>query len=247
MPNRTDDESIGARIASYRKLAGYTQREFAEHAHLSLGNVRKVERGERLPTHGFLYTTARTLAVSVEELTGQPYRGWRRADEVVHAPIAAIRSAARAFDLPPEWRPFPRPLDQIAADVETAAAHRAAARYTRLGLVLPALLEELTAAVHHGQGEQQQRAARLLSSCYYMGHCLAYRLGYTDLAGQLDDRLRWAAGLSSDPLSVALASWSRAGGFQQAREYDAGLRLLTRARTHPRPGQRHHVLGGSGE
>lgn len=42
-------EYIGARIASYRKLAGYTQQELAEHAHLSLGGIRKVERGERLP------------------------------------------------------------------------------------------------------------------------------------------------------------------------------------------------------
>lgn len=71
------DESLGARIAFYRNLAGYTQREFAEHSHLSLGSIRKVERGERLPTHGFLATAARTLAVSVEELTGQPYRGQR--------------------------------------------------------------------------------------------------------------------------------------------------------------------------
>ncbi|MER5973042.1 helix-turn-helix transcriptional regulator [Streptomyces sp. NPDC002055] len=229
MPNHAD-ESIGARIASYRNLAGYTQREFAEHSHLSLGNIRKVERGERLPTHGFLATVARTLAVSVEELTGQPYRGQQPSDEKAHAPIAAIRAVVRAFDLPPEWRTTPRPLADIAGDLEDATRHRAAARYTRLGRALPELLEELTAAVHLLEGDKKLQAAKMLASAYYMAHCLAYRLGYADLAGQLDDRQRWAAGISADPLTVALAQWSRAGGFQAAREYGAGLRLLDHAR-----------------
>ncbi|MDP9609918.1 helix-turn-helix domain-containing protein [Streptomyces demainii] len=229
MPNHAD-ESLGARIASYRNLAGYTQREFAEHSHLSLGNIRKVERGERLPTHGFLATAARTLAVSVEELTGQPYRGQKRSDEKAHAPIAAIRTVVRAFDLPPEWRTTPRPLTDIAGDLGEATRHRAAARYTRLGLALPELLEELTAAVHLLEGDRKRQAAKMLASAYYMAHCLAYRLGYADLAGQLADRQRWAAAISADPLSVALAQWSRAGGFQAAREYGAGLRLLAYAR-----------------
>ncbi|MFE2676019.1 helix-turn-helix domain-containing protein [Streptomyces hygroscopicus] len=160
------DESLGARIAFYRNLAGYTQREFAEHSHLSLGSIRKVERGERLPTHGFLATAARTLAVSVEELTGQPYRGQRRSDEKAHAPIAAIRTVARAFDLPPEWRTTPRPLADIAGDLDEATRHRAAARYTRLGLALPELLEELTAAVHLLEGDRKRQAAKMLASAY---------------------------------------------------------------------------------
>jgi len=223
-------ESAGQRLASYRKLAGYTQREFADHAHLSLGAVRKVERGERLPTHGFLYTAARTLAVSVEELTGQPYRGQRRADEQVHAPIAEIRTVARAFDLPSQWRTEPRSLSQLAAEVAAVDRYRAEARYSALGLALPALLEELTGAVHVLKGKEQQKAGGLLASAYYMAYTLAYRLGYADLASLLVERQRWAAKLSEDPLAVALASWSRAGGFQTARDYTAGLRLLGDAR-----------------
>jgi hypothetical protein len=106
----------------------------------------------------------------------------------------------------------------------------AAARYARLGAALPALLEELTADVNLLEGDERRRAAKLLASCYYMAHCLAYRLGYADLAALLEDRQRWAAELSGDPLSVALATWTRAGGFQAAREYGAGLRLLETAR-----------------
>ncbi|GAA1863914.1 helix-turn-helix transcriptional regulator [Myceligenerans crystallogenes] len=223
------DETTGSRIATYRKLAGYTQREFAEHTHLSLGAIRKVEQGERLPTYGFLNTVARTLAVSVEELTGQPYRGKERADARVHAPIAAIRAIARAYDLPPQWRQQPRPLDLIARDVDQAAVYRAAARYTALGEMLPALLEELTACVHQLDGKLRRRAARLLASCYYMAYCLAYRLGYVDLASLLEDRLHWASTLADDPLSIGLSRWTRANGFQVAKDYDTGLLVLERA------------------
>ena len=223
------EDAVGSRIAAYRKLAGYTQREFADHTHLSLGAIRKVEQGERLPTYGFLNTVARTLAVSVEELTGQPFRRQQRADARVHAPIAAIRAAARSYDLPPEWRTTPRSLDAITRDVDQATNYRAAARYTALGELLPALLEELTTCVHHLDGEARRRSARLLASAYYMAYCLASRLGYVDLASLLEDRLQWAALLAEDPLLVGLSHWTRANGFQVAKDYRAGLRLLDRA------------------
>ncbi|MFB6724846.1 helix-turn-helix domain-containing protein [Kribbella sp. NPDC056345] len=222
----SSDETVGSRIAAYRKLAGYTQREFADHAHLSLGAIRKVEQGERLPTYGFLNTAARTLSLTVEELTGQPYRGSERADARVHAPIAAIRGIARAYDLPPEWRPAPRPLETIARDVDQATVYRAAARYTALGELLPTLLEELTACVHQLDGKSKGHAARLLASCYYMAYTLASRLGYLDLASILEERLHWAASLAEDPLSIGLAQWTRANGFQIAKDYSTGIRLL---------------------
>ena len=102
---------------------GYTQRELAEHAHLSLGAIRKVERGEHLPTHGVLQSIAGVLLISVEELSGQPYRE-RRSDEMVqHHRLHAV---VRVYDLPTDWRTV-RPLVEIAKDVDTAAAYRAAA------------------------------------------------------------------------------------------------------------------------
>jgi transcriptional regulator with XRE-family HTH domain len=229
VPSPTADR-IGARIASYRKLSNLTQREFADLSHLSLGGVRKVERGERLPTHGFLIAAARVLNISVQELSGQPFRGDRHEDERVHAPIAGIRAAARHYDLPGDWFTRPRPLHELARDIKEAAEHRAAAHYTLLGGVLPGLMEELTAAVHTHEDREQRYAARLLSSAYYMAHSLSYRLGYPDLTSQLEDRLRWSARLTDDPLMMALAEWTRSYSYDAAGEYHAGLRLLTAAR-----------------
>ncbi|WP_405642931.1 helix-turn-helix domain-containing protein [Streptomyces uncialis] len=228
MPDQ--EERVGARIASNRKLAGYTQNGLAAEAHVSLGAIRKVERGERLPTHGLLIAVARALRVTVEELTGQPYKGEKPSDRRTHAPVQGIRTAVRRHDLPVDWYTAPRPVHELAGDVRTAAGHRAAARYSMLGAMLPGLLEELTAGVHLTSGKRQQAHARLLASTYYMSHGLAYRLGYSDLIGQLEDRMRWAAGLSRDPLMRALAEWTRSYSFDMFGDYEGGLRVLGAAR-----------------
>lgn len=246
-----DDDHIGARIAAHRKLAGHTQRDMAERAHLSLGCVRKVERGERLPTAGVLSAVARALRTTVEDLSGQPYRREPR-DDRVHAPITAVRAALRHWDLPADWFAAPRPLPALRAELRAASEHRLAGRLTQLGTLLAGLLEELTAAVHLGKGARERRqAARLLALAYDLTHTLTYRLGYPDLRGQAEDRLRWAAGLSGDPLLRALADYKRVEAFKSAHEYDAGLRALAVAReqlveTAPAPGDAATVtvLGG---
>ncbi|AXG77625.1 helix-turn-helix domain-containing protein [Streptomyces paludis] len=248
MPDLTDIH-IGARVASRRKLAGYTQRQLAEHAHLSLGIIRKVERGERPPTPSFLAGAARALHVTVEDLTGQPYR-LHPQDDRIHAPITDVRAALRHWDLPGDWFEAPRPLAELRADVQTAMDHRVHGRLTRLGEVLPALIEELTASVHLRSGADKRRAARLLSLAYDMAHTFTYRLGYPDLRGQVEDRLRWSAQLSGDPLLMALAEYKRAETFKSAHEYGAGLRVLRAARERledetPSKGSEYlTVLGG---
>ncbi|MFI1868900.1 helix-turn-helix domain-containing protein [Streptomyces jumonjinensis] len=230
MPD-TEDERIGARIASFRKLSGYTQQQFADVAQLSLGAVRKVERGERLPTHAYLIASARVLRASVEELQGQPYKGESETEQRVHAPIQGIRRAVRRYDLPSDIYSQPRAFHLLRADVKAAAEHRKAARYARLGVLLPGLLEELTAAVHLGEGKsRRQAAAGLLASSFYMAHGLALRLGYPDLIGQLEDRMRWAANLSGDPLMSALAEWTHSYSFDTHGDYEGGLRVLRAAR-----------------
>ena len=44
-----DDESIGARIATERKLRGLTQHRLADRAHVSLSLLRAVEQGTERP------------------------------------------------------------------------------------------------------------------------------------------------------------------------------------------------------
>jgi transcriptional regulator with XRE-family HTH domain len=42
-----DDDSIGARIATERKLRGLTQQQLADRGHVSLSLLRSVEQGTR--------------------------------------------------------------------------------------------------------------------------------------------------------------------------------------------------------
>lgn len=226
MPQRAPD-AIGVSIAMRRKIASLTQRELAEAAHIGVGSLRKIEQGERLPTKAVIASIAAALRITVEEINGQPYRGHHPSQERVHAPIEGIREAVSRWNLGPGWYTQPRPLPALAREIQFATRLREAARYTRLGEMLPQLIEELTAAYHLRAGREQTRAATLLAHAYYMAHFIAYRLGYPDLDAQLQDRLMWAAGQTGDPLLVSLGEWTRASavGYRRCRHGEA-IRLL---------------------
>lgn len=62
-------EKWGRRIRAYRKLKGYTQEGFAKQLGISVSILGEIERGNRLPAGDFLVIIARTLNISLEELT----------------------------------------------------------------------------------------------------------------------------------------------------------------------------------
>lgn len=223
----TPPEASGHVIATVRKAAGWTQRQLADRAHVSLSLLQKVEVGDRPATHGMLAATARALRVPVERLSGQPYADTHR-DERVHHEVDVLRSVMRRYDLPDQIRL--RPLDEIAADVQGLAKLRAAAEYGKLAARLPALIEELAAAAHQVDTAHQPQAHALLVSAYYAAHTLTHRLGYPDLAESIEHKLSHAADRTNDPLAGGLAQWARAQSFQAAGDYQHGLRLMIGAR-----------------
>ena len=58
-----------------------------------------------------------------------------------------------------------------------------------------------------------------------------FRLGHTDLAETITDRLRWCADHAANPVLDAVAAWTRAGAFQAAGDYNLGLTVLDAACT----------------
>lgn len=225
MPSIMPNLSVGQRIAAYRKMRGYTQRQLADYAHVSHSLLSKVEAGHRPPSHAFLAAVARALRVTTADLQGQPYDPERR----VHTAILAIRDVIRRSDMPADLYTPPRPLADIADDVQHLTRLRRDARYTKLGAELPGVLEELIAAWHTTTGGMREQAARLLATTYYAAHVLAHRLGYPDLRAHLVDRLALAADRTGDPLHVAVAAWARGGLYQSAGDYQAGIRVLDAA------------------
>lgn len=214
-------------IAMLRKSAGLTQRQLAARAHVSLSLLTKVETGDRPTSHALLAACARVLRVPIERLNGQPYSDTHH-DERVHRDVEALRTALRCYDLPDEVPP--RPLADLAADVQTLVRLRSSASYSKLAARLPALLPELIVAGHHGQPCDVEQANTMLVAAYHAAHTLTYRLGYPDLAESIEHKLAYAAERTSDPLAGGLAHWARAQSFQSAGDYTHGLRLMATAR-----------------
>ncbi|WP_410570414.1 helix-turn-helix domain-containing protein [Amycolatopsis sp. cmx-4-61] len=219
--------SAGQAIAVLRKGSGLTQRQLAARAHVSLSLLSKVEVGDRAASHALLAAAARILRVPVERLHGQPYSETHH-DERIHRDVEALRTVLRCYDLPDDVPP--RPLEALAADVQTLVRLRSAASYGRLAARLPALLPELIAAGHHGRPGDIEQANTLLLAAYHAAHTLTYRLGYPDLAESIEHKLAYAAERTSDPLAGGLAQWARAQSFQSAGDYAHGLRLMATAR-----------------
>ncbi|WP_165486002.1 helix-turn-helix transcriptional regulator [Frankia sp. Cppng1_Ct_nod] len=227
--------SIGERIADARKAAGLSQQQLADRIRVSVSLLRKVEQGSRDTTPALVADTARVLAIDVTALTGQPYDQAGRRRDPIHTHIPALRRALTYWDLPPHGI-SPRPLPELAADVEMAAQLRRTAHHTRLAAALPDLLTETTAAVHAADGSQREQIFGLLTVLLFAAHSVTYKTGYEDLSTVVEDRISWAAAGSSDPLMIALAAWTRTTSMLQAGSYDIGRQLLDRVQTDIDPG-----------
>ncbi len=224
-----DAITIGQRIAHARKLRGLTQAELAARIPCSKSLIAQVERGHKPATPTLIAAVAKVLNVDVTELTGQPYRGSNARTDRIHAAITEIRQALAYWDIPPDLEIPPRPLPELAAEVERVGRLRMEASYTQLGELLPRLLKELTVHAHTLSGRDQARAFGLLSTAYTAADSMAYKLGYMDLFALAVERMAWAAAQSDDPLLNPVAAMRRSSVFLATGAWDGGMSLLGRA------------------
>ncbi|HET7656900.1 MAG TPA: helix-turn-helix transcriptional regulator [Bacillales bacterium] len=62
-------EQWGRKIRAFRKLKGYTQESLAREMSVSVSVIGEIERGNRYPTKPLLTEIAKTLKVTVDDLT----------------------------------------------------------------------------------------------------------------------------------------------------------------------------------
>jgi transcriptional regulator with XRE-family HTH domain len=222
----TAPERIGDRVATERKLRGWTQLQLADRAHVSYSLLTKVEAGHAPASPALIGAVARALRVEVTRITGQPYRDPETQVTQLQATIEPLRRALLTWDLPPEDVP-PRSLDELAADVKRVSLLGKEARYLQLGLALPTLLDELSVAIHTNE---DPRLFALLAEAYGGISGMSHQLGYLDLRSFTLDRIEWAAERSQDPLRVARTKWSRGASLLGIAAYDRGLQLMERTR-----------------
>ncbi len=213
-------------MASARELRGLTQRQLAERIPCSKSLIAQVESGHKPASQALIAGAARALRVGLDELTGQPYRDESRHDRV-HSTVPELRRALLAWDLPDE-DVRPRGVTDLRKDVARASQLGQKARYVQLGEMLPALLDELTAAAHVSSAPAPLQA--LLSEAYTGATAIAYTLGYFDLRALAMDRVQRAAEASQDPLRTARTQWQRSTLFLASGAYAKGTAVLDRVR-----------------
>ncbi len=234
-PTIDDDRTLGVgeRIANARKARSFSQRQLAEHAHVSLSLLRKVEQGSRDATPALIAAVAWTLTIDVTALTGQPYDLGGRHLDPLHQHIPALRRALTYWDLPPEGI-TPRPPAELVRDADHAADLRRSGSHVQLATNLPALLTETTAAIHSAPaGPERERSYAALTVLLFAARSVTYKTGYIDLSTLIEERTHWAALASSDPMLGARSDGLR-GGDMAGRAYGARWGWLIRRRQRRR-------------
>ncbi len=228
MDVRDDDESIGEVVATERKLAGLTQAQLAQRAHVSVSLVRAVEQGRVPASPAFVAAVARALDVAVPDLLGQPSNPPRPDSRRMHAVIPPLRRELASYLLPPDEGVSARPLSELRSAVREMSARRQSVNLIQLGSELPGLIAELRSAASN---DGSQDAYSLLALAYAAAGQIVYKLGYADLSLLATDRVEWAATRSGDELAGAAADFYRAGELIVMGEWDATKRYLEAARS----------------
>jgi transcriptional regulator with XRE-family HTH domain len=223
-------QTVGERVRAARKIAGLTQLQLANRAHMSLSLVKKVEQGTTPASPAFIAACARALGLGVAHLTSQPYPVSSRDEHKVHSVIPALRREIAAYLLAPGSEIPPRPVGDLAEAVKHASTLRQSASLDQLGTELPPLLAELRAAAHHYEGTDRERVYGLLAEAYAAAGQVAYKLGYADLSSLTTERVEWAAARSGDQLAMAAADFYRAGELIATAEWHGALDHLDTAR-----------------
>lgn len=216
---------VGRRIAYYRAAARprLTQQQLAAAAHVALGTIRKIERGERGVTDDTLDAIAAALGVDPSRLVADREHVSSR----IRDALPALSAAIAAYDLPDDG-PV-RALPELRGAVAQTTAWRLSAQYLQIARAVPDLLAELARAAEVAPPADAQEVAGLLVTAYRSADAVAYKYGARDLSARLVELMRWAAPKAQDPLLTASVGYVRTEIFFAARAHEAGLRALEQA------------------
>ncbi|MFM9629592.1 helix-turn-helix domain-containing protein [Streptomyces galilaeus] len=197
-----------------------TQQQLANAACLSLGTVRKIERGERGVSDSALESIAHALGVDPSRLRSD--RG--TAHTAVHEALPMLSAVLAVHDMPEDGPT--RPMRELRIAVDEAVKWRLAAQYTRIAHQLPELLAELARAYHQAPSHERTTVAQLMVSAYRSADAVAYKFGARDLSARLVDLMRGTVPEAEDPLLSAAVAYVRTETFFAAQAHAPGLRAL---------------------
>lgn len=219
------DDHIGRRIAQQRKQAGLTQQRLAADTGYSVSLLSQVEQGAKPATPALVAVVARALHLDIGVLTGQPGHELLRADHLDEL-VDPVRDALDLFDLgPADGAVRPRAVSVLAVVAEDQCRLVRAGQIRQVAQILPALIEEATAAAYLAPAGSTQAWA-VLGSVYRTAYDVATKLGFQDLAAIALDRMAWAGERAGDPVLVGLRMYMRSVVQLRIGRYATGHRLV---------------------
>jgi hypothetical protein len=115
-------------------------------------------------------------------------------------------------------------------DVQHLSDLGRSANYVAIGEILPALLDDLSIAIHAADESERARLYALLAEAYSGASAIANLLGYLDLRDRIVDRIEWASLRCDDPLRPFRVRWQRSASLMAATSYGQALTLMERGR-----------------
>ncbi|MGK5530664.1 helix-turn-helix domain-containing protein [Streptomyces sp. URMC 129] len=214
------EEHIGTRVRIARNAAGLTQAEMGGLLGRSEHWVQDVEAGRlALDRYSLIAAIADVCDVDVVWLLGQPYRLQHGAGSLAHMYVPALRTGLRRAGLilsgHPGLSPQSTSMDYavLRERAKSANGARQSADLPKVAGILPALVEDLNAALLLDQGTRREEALRLLVDSARTARMCLNQLGYPDLAWSAAEVAAGAATQLGDPLTKAAVAWDRCGAL----------------------------------
>lgn len=231
------DDSIGKRIAAYRRRRGLSQAALAGLVGRSESWLSQVERGVRsVDRMSVLLDLSRLLHVDVQALTGAPWQlapnGGSRVEgiENVRAALNQYAGLLGGNDSIPE-------LAQLRRSASTAHADYQAARYASVIRDVPTLIANADAALQNAASDDREAALSYVET-YVVASKLLTKLGVGDLGAVTADRAAMAAGRADSPAAQGMAIYQVVTALLRSDQVEQAEQLAMRMAQQLRPAVR---------
>lgn len=220
-------DSIGKRVATYRRRRGMSQAALAGFLGRSESWLSQVERGVRsVDKMSVLLDLSRVLNVEVQELTGAPWQlapnGGAKLSDLGSIRVVLTRYANLIEDDVPA--PTAYGLRGVASSLHQEYQ---AARYGTVIRELPALIGSADSALLNAGGDDREAALSYVES-YVVASKLLTKLGVGDLGAVTADRAAMAAGRTDSDVAQGMAIYQVVTALLRSDQVDQAEQLAMR-------------------
>ncbi len=241
MRGMTTNLTIGERVAWYRRRRGISQEVLAGLVGRTVDWLSKAENNRiELDRLSVIKSLADALDVTLGDLLAEPTLLEWTPDSGTRT-VPALRSALMNYrQLTPllgvTTEGEPTSLDELSSSVAEVWDAYQDSRYGFATRRLPLLLADALIAAQAYQGQQRERAHRLMAMTYQGAAMVLTKLGETDLAWIAADRGLAAAQQSGDAVVTGSLFRSVAHCLLSNGRFDAAVQLVGDASEYLRPG-----------